>query len=429
MENNMILEGYTRNSVNPIPLEGMIKITEQMKYSVCKIYKIGANGTGFLCNMPYNSVKKPFLITNNHVLNEKDIEINKKIKISFNNDKIYKYLLIDKTRITLTNKDLDFTIIEIKNKDNINLNNILELDENINIGEEYINEKYTNESIYSLHYPKGGNIVASFGLIKGINSNKIKHSCCTEDGSSGAPILLLKDFKVFGIHYGFKKNLILNEGTLIKSVKLELNPNKEKEKEKKEEKEEKEEKERMKQEREEKGFCLSNNTYGSTIEFYSYTCTNDYNLSSYIYEKSESTKIKVEIENNGSMTWPENKAELKFESDSQIKGDNVILNPQKPNEINSYDIQFNNLSQYKEGRYESYIKFYINKKNYGKKMVLNISIKKKVISEIEKNSDKIDQFRRSYDIKDKENFSDQKLYNALKYNNFNMDLAFGSLFE
>ena len=94
--------------------------------------------------MPYNSVKKPFLITNNHVLNEKDIEINKKIKISFNNDKIYKYLLIDKSRITLTNKDLDFTIIEIKNKDNINLNNILELDENINIGEEYINGHRTS---------------------------------------------------------------------------------------------------------------------------------------------------------------------------------------------------------------------------------------------------------------------------------------------
>ena len=164
MESSTILEGYIRNSAQPVSLEGMIEITEQMKFSVCKIYKIGANGTGFLCNLPYNSVKKPFLITNHHVLNEKDIEINKKIKISFNNDKIYNYLLIDQSRITLTNKDLDFTIIEIKNRDNINLNNILELDENINIDEEYITEKYTNESIYTLHYPKGENIVVSFGI-------------------------------------------------------------------------------------------------------------------------------------------------------------------------------------------------------------------------------------------------------------------------
>ena len=380
MESSTILEGYIRNSAKPVSLEGMIKITEQMKFSVCKIYKIGTNGTGFLCNLPYNSVKKPFLITNHHVLNEKDIEINKKIKISFNNDKIYNYLLIDQSRITLTNKDLDFTIIEIKNRDNINLNNILELDENINIGEEYITEKYTNESIYTLHYPKGENIVASFGLIKEININKIKHSCCTEKGSSGAPILSLKDFKVFGIHCGFKKNLMLNEGTFIKYVKLELNINKEQKKKEKQEKEEKEE----------NLFCLFNNT---PIEFYSYRCTNDYNLSSYIYEKTESTKIRVEIENNGSIAWPENKAKLKFESNSQIKGDEVILKPQKPNEINSYDIQFNNLSQYKEGKYESYINFYINGKNYGHRLVLNINIKKKVISEIEENIDKINEFR------------------------------------
>ena len=88
--------------------------------------------------------------------------------------------------------------------------------------EEYINKIYANESIYTLHYPKGENMATSFGLIKGINENKIKHSCCTEDGSSGAPILTLKDFKVVGIHFGFKKKLMLNEGTFIKSIILEL---------------------------------------------------------------------------------------------------------------------------------------------------------------------------------------------------------------
>ena len=196
MEINMVLEEYIKNSTKPVSLEGMNKIIEQMKFSICKIYKIKSTGTGFICNLPYNSTKKPFLITNYYILNEKDIENYKKITISFNNNGMIIEILIDKSRIILTNKDLDFTIIEIKNKDNINKNNILELDDNIMIDEEYINKICTNESIYTLHYPKGENIVASFGLIKEIEGNKIKHSCCTESGSSGAPILTVKDFKV-----------------------------------------------------------------------------------------------------------------------------------------------------------------------------------------------------------------------------------------
>ena len=227
VKSNTILEGNINNSIKPVSLEGMIKITEQMKYSICKIYKIykigsTGSGTGFLCNLPYNSTKTPFLITNNHIINEKEIENNANITISFNNEEIFRDILIDKSRITLTNKDLDFTIIEIKNKDNINLDNILELDENIMISEKFINKKYTDESIYSLHYPKGENIEASFGLIKGINAEKINHSCITEDGSSGAPILTLKNFKVVGIHYGFKKGFNFNKGTVIQYIILEL---------------------------------------------------------------------------------------------------------------------------------------------------------------------------------------------------------------
>ena len=221
MESQIILEGNAKNSINPVSLEEMIKITKQMQYSICKIYKKEATGTGFLCKIPYNSAKITFLITNNHVLNEKDIEINKKITIKFNTEEIYRNIPIDKSRIIITNKDLDFTIIEIKSKDEINQDYILDSDENM-IDEKALNDIYINESIYILHYNKGQNIFTSFGLIKGINKNKIKHSCCTEYGSSGAPIIALKDFKVVGIHYGFNERLKLNEGAFINSVILEL---------------------------------------------------------------------------------------------------------------------------------------------------------------------------------------------------------------
>ena len=221
MESEITLEGEAKNSIKPVSLEEMLKIAKQMQYSICKIYKKETTGTGFLCKLPYNSSKIPFLITNYHILNEKDIEINNTITISFNNKEIFKYISIDKSRIIITNKDLDFTIIEIKDKDEINEENILDSDEN-RIDEKALKDVYYNESIYILHYNKGQNILTSFGLIKGINKNKIKHSCSTEYGSSGSPIITLKDFKVVGIHYGFNENTKLNEGTFINSIILEL---------------------------------------------------------------------------------------------------------------------------------------------------------------------------------------------------------------
>ena len=217
-----ILEDYINKSVLPISLEGINKILFQMKFSVCKIHKIGSNGTGFFCNLPYKSKILPFLITNNHVLDNEDLKINKYIKFSINNE--FKNIKIDEKRIVLTNKELDFTLIEIrKDEDNIDINNFLDLNENINIEEQYLNEIYSKKSIYTIHYPKDENVVVSFGLINQIYQKDIEHLCITERGSSGAPILSLKDFKVIGIHYGGKNRFNFNKGIFIKYIILELN--------------------------------------------------------------------------------------------------------------------------------------------------------------------------------------------------------------
>ena len=175
-------------------------------------------------------------------------------------------------------------------------------------------------------------------------------------------------------------------------------------------------------------YSNSNEVGETSIDYYSYTCNNNINLSSYIYEKTESTKIPVVIENNGTLVWPENYVKLKFESNSQIKGENIILNPQKPNEINRYEIHFNNLGQYKEGTYESYMNCYINEQVYGERLVLKIEIKKKDISEIDKNIDKINEFRSLFDLNEKE-YSNEVCYKALKNCDNDMELAFSSLFD
>ena len=52
MSKDIIREGYIKGSVIPVSMEGTNIIMNQMKFGVCKIYKIGENGKGFFCNLP-----------------------------------------------------------------------------------------------------------------------------------------------------------------------------------------------------------------------------------------------------------------------------------------------------------------------------------------------------------------------------------------
>ena len=74
---------------------------------------------------------------------------------------------------------------------------------------------YFNKSIYILHYPKGNNIVVSYGKPPDFNNKDIKHKCSTEHGSSGSPILLINNQKLIGIHCAGYKMKEYNKGTLI----------------------------------------------------------------------------------------------------------------------------------------------------------------------------------------------------------------------
>ena len=113
----------------PVSIEGTKKILFQMENCICKIYlDDGKKGTGFFCKIPFNNDLLPVLITNNHLLNENDIDNNKTIKLSINNE--VKEIEIDNSRKRYSNSDknIDITIIEIKpNKDGID--KYLELDE------------------------------------------------------------------------------------------------------------------------------------------------------------------------------------------------------------------------------------------------------------------------------------------------------------
>ena len=218
----------TINEIKPsgapdsIPFEGLAVIKEQKDNNVCKIIKENnLTGTGFLCIIPFPDKLHPLpvLMTCNHVFNDEDIKPGKKIKLIFK-DKIEKILNIDNSRITYTSKEDEFdtTIIEIKNDDNFDINNMLEIDNNIY--KDDLNQYYKNKTVYIIHYPNGLNSSYSHNIIQNIDvsNTKIYHLCESNDGSSGAPILNLQNFSVMGIHVGKKKNLKANLGMVLKPI-------------------------------------------------------------------------------------------------------------------------------------------------------------------------------------------------------------------
>ena len=106
MENEKKLNDYPE----PVSLEGTEKIINQMKTSICKIYtENGSKGTGFFCKIKDKDNLILVLITNYHVINEKE----KEITISINNDE--KYIDIE-NKILYKDEKEDIIIIDIKNK-------------------------------------------------------------------------------------------------------------------------------------------------------------------------------------------------------------------------------------------------------------------------------------------------------------------------
>ena len=123
-DKNYIKEKDLNNVSESISIDILKIIIEQTEQSICKINcSNGGTGTGFFCVIPYpdklNNLQ--VLITNNHVLEEKDISKGKIIKFTINNEKISKEIKIDDSRKIFTNENYDITIIEMKKSDNIDL--------------------------------------------------------------------------------------------------------------------------------------------------------------------------------------------------------------------------------------------------------------------------------------------------------------------
>ncbi len=176
-------------------------------------------GTGFFCNIKEKKLK--VLITNNHVINKEYLEKGKRIKIELEEEE--REINLELNRMKKTDKDLDYTIIEIIKEDNIN--NYLEVEENINI------DDYMDKQIFIVQHPGGDELNYSHGKINSKQDEFILYSAGSKGGSSGSPIILFNNLKVIGLHkeciydkdknkinIGIPFNLIINTINSIKCI-------------------------------------------------------------------------------------------------------------------------------------------------------------------------------------------------------------------
>ena len=210
-----IPEKYIKGQLEPIPISTLNSIIQLSQNCICKIESSGLSGTGSFISInmdSQHSVKA--LLTNNHVLKEDSILPGKTINISMNNETKNFQIKLDKNRKIYTSVKYDVTIIQIKIKDNLNINSFFEIDNNIYQDPSLLE----NKSIFILHYPKGNDMNYSPGIIKNVaeDNYNISHNCSTDPGSSGGPILNKRDYKVIGIHKGADQNKNFNYGSLLK---------------------------------------------------------------------------------------------------------------------------------------------------------------------------------------------------------------------
>ena len=173
--------------------------------AMCYIEDIGGKraGTGFFLEI--NDANLPFkrgLLTANHVLDN-----NMEIRFLYKNEN--RTIEITKNRRVFTDKNLDYTFIEILPEDNINLFFKLAVLPNNDL------QNLKKQEIILIQHTKHNLQFSSGYIIKTIaEGTTIHHNCSTFAGSSGSPILLI-DLTVIGFHLGSHLHEKINYGILI----------------------------------------------------------------------------------------------------------------------------------------------------------------------------------------------------------------------
>ena len=166
LETNLILSdnklesnlnsNYTKENENSKMAEYLIKFEMETKINEENKY---TEGIGILCNIPSKNIKA--LITYNHMLNFDFLNKGEKLILYIN--KKEKEINIKINRYKYTNEELDITIIEILDTDNIK--NFIEIDKFIN------SKNYIDSDIISVSLKKDNQLELLDGMIIGKNND------------------------------------------------------------------------------------------------------------------------------------------------------------------------------------------------------------------------------------------------------------------
>ena len=119
---------------------------------------------------------------------------------------------------------------------------------------------------------------------------------------------------------------------------------------------------------------VKNSYKNSKINKYSYKLLTD-NMNFAIQKGIEEGIFEIEIENNGSSPWPQNKAFLVIDNNkSNLNIQNIELEPLKPGEMSSVKILLNHMDKYKPGKYYIHLDFLVDGKKYGGNILINIEV-------------------------------------------------------
>ena len=175
-------------------------------------------GNGFFCKIPYPDKLNllTVMIAPDFILKKEELIPGAKIyiKLNINNLHFNLKIIIDNSRKIYTNSKYYITIVEIKKDEYENFidnNSFLEIDDDIFNDDLNI---YINKQI--LYLVSNDKFSFSCGVIKSINGDIIEHSCSTEFGSSGCPIITSSNAKVIGIQLLVRKNYNVNTGIFLK---------------------------------------------------------------------------------------------------------------------------------------------------------------------------------------------------------------------
>ena len=101
----------------------------------------------------------------------------------------------------------------------------------------------------------------------------------------------------------------------------------------------------------------------------------------------------------------------------------------KKGEEKKYSVFFNNLENLNDGEYKAYVRLRIKDLNVGERLILTIKVKTKEdpYADMKNHMDEIEQLRNEYGLSE-DDFTNERLYDALKDAGFDIEDAFSSLY-